>query len=80
MIDLCLCGRRIIVSPPHGGAARTYYDGFLKSDRDFMIVIHSNFLSAMHIFRVNEVLLQAGYDVIVIFPPGAFQTAHVAGF
>jgi len=35
-----------------------------------MIVIHSNFLSAMHGFRENEVVLQAGYKVIVISPPG----------
>jgi len=35
-----------------------------------MIVIHSNFISAMHGFRYNEVLFQAGYDVIVISPPG----------
>jgi len=28
------------------------------------------FLSGMHGFRDNEVLLQAGYDVIVILPPG----------
>jgi len=34
-----------------------------------MIVIHSNFLSVMYGFRDNEVLLQAGYDVIVISPP-----------
>jgi len=26
--------------------------------------------SGMHDFRDNEVLLQAGYDVIVITPPG----------
>jgi len=37
-----------------------------------MIVIHSNFLSAMDGFRDNEVLLQAGFDVIVIFRPGRF--------
>jgi len=36
-----------------------------------MIVIHSYFASAMHGFRDNEVLLQAGYDVIVIFPLGS---------
>jgi len=35
-----------------------------------MIVIQSNFLSVMHGFRDNGVLLQAGYDVIVILPPG----------
>jgi len=36
----------------------------------FPIVINSNFLSAMHDFRDSEVLLQAGYDVIVISPLG----------
>jgi len=35
-----------------------------------VIGIHSDFLSAMHVFRDNEVLMQAGYDVIVISPPG----------
>jgi len=34
-----------------------------------MIVIHSKFVSAMHGFRDNEVLQQAGYDIIVISPP-----------
>jgi len=33
-----------------------------------MIVIHTNFLSGMHGFRDNKVLLQAGYDIIVISP------------
>jgi len=35
-----------------------------------MIVLHSDFLSAMHGFRDNEVLLPTGYDVIVGPPPG----------
>jgi len=35
-----------------------------------MIVIHCNFLTRVHGFRDNEVLLQVGYDVIVISPPG----------
>jgi len=43
---------------------------FWKSDHDFLIAFHSNFLSVMHGFRDNEVLLQARYDVIVISPPG----------
>jgi len=34
----------------------------LLSDQDFMIVIHCYFLSV-------KVLLQGGYDVIVISPP-----------
>jgi len=47
-----------------------FHDGFWKSDHDFLIVIHNNFLFAMNGFWDNEVLLQAGYDVIVISPPG----------
>jgi len=62
-------GYDVIVRPPPGGAARDFHDRFRKSDHDFLIVIHSNFLSAMHVFRDNEVLLQAGNDVIVISPP-----------
>jgi len=45
-----------------------------------MIVIHSNFLYAMHGFRDNEVLLQTGYDVIVRPPPGALQAIFHDGF
>jgi len=41
-----------------------------------MIVIHSNFFSDMHGFRDNEVLLQAGYDVIVIFHGGFWKSDH----
>jgi len=44
------------------------------SDRDFLIVIHSIFSSAMHDFRDNEVLLLTGHDVIVISARGAFHT------
>jgi len=45
------------------------HDGFWKSDHDFLIAFHSNFLCGMHGFRDNEVLLQAEYDVLVIPPP-----------
>jgi len=41
------------------------HEGFWKSDHDFLIAYHSNFLSAMHGFRDNEVLLLTGYGVIV---------------
>jgi len=34
----------------------------------------------MHGFRDNEVLLQAGYDVTVIFPPGALPANFHDGF
>jgi len=62
-------GCDIIVSSRPGGAARTFHDGFAMSGHDFWIVIHTNFLSAMHGFRDNVVLLQAVYAVIVILPP-----------
>jgi len=59
----------IVISPP-GVAHAILRDGFWKSDYDFLIAYHSNFLSVMHGFRDNEVLLQAGYDVVVILPLG----------
>jgi len=53
------------------GALNTiFHDGFWKTDHDFRIAFHSDFLSAMHGFQDNEVLLQTGYDIIVISPPG----------
>jgi len=57
----------IMISPP-GGASSNFHDEFWKSDHDFLIAFHSNFLSGMHGFRYNEVLLPTGYDVIVISP------------
>jgi len=53
------------------GALQTiFHDGFWKSKHDFLLVIHSNFLSGMYSFQYNEFLLQAGHDVIGIYPPG----------
>jgi len=43
-------------------------------------VINSKFLSAMHGFRDNEVLLQGAYDVIVIFRQGALQAIFMTDF
>jgi len=34
-----------------------------------MTLINKHFLFAMHGFRDNEILLQTGYDAIVISPP-----------
>jgi len=45
-----------------------FNDGFLKIDHDFQLMIHCNFIATMHSFRDKEVLLQAGYDVIMISP------------
>jgi len=68
----------IVISPP---GAFTWFSmtWFWKSDNEFMIVICSNFLAAMHGFRDNKVLLQTGYDVIVCPSLGAFHTIFVDG-
>jgi len=67
-------GYDVIVSPPPGRAAQTFYDRLSKSDHDFMIAFHSNFLSAIHGFQDNEVLLQSRYDGIISPPLGGFHT------
>jgi len=59
-------GYDVIMISPLGSASGNFYDGFWKSNHDFLIAFYSNFLSGMHGFRDNEVSLQAGYDVIVI--------------
>jgi len=51
-----------------GALQAIFHDGFWKSDHDFLIVIHSNFLSRMHGFRLNLILWPTRYDVIVISP------------
>jgi len=43
-----------------GALQAIFHDGFWKSDHDLPIAFHSKFLSGMHGFRDNEVLLQAG--------------------
>jgi len=53
-----------------GALHAIFYDGFWKSDHDFPIASHSKFVSEMHGFRYNDVLLQAVYDVIMILLPG----------
>jgi len=47
-----------------------FHDGFRESDHDFLTAFHSKLLSGTPGFRDNEILLQAGYDVIMISPPG----------
>jgi len=64
-------GYDVIVILGQGALHAILYDGFRKRDHNFLIAFHSNFLSGMHGFRDNEVLLQAGYDNIVNSPPGA---------
>jgi len=63
------------------GALHAIFDnGFWKNDHDFLIAFYSNFLVTMHGFRDKEVLLLAGYDVIVISQLGAFQAIFHVGF
>jgi len=59
----------IMISPP-GGFHAIIHDEFCKSNYDFLIVIHSNFLYAMNGFWDNEVLLPTIHDVIVSPLPG----------
>jgi len=58
----------VIVISPLAGASDFFHDGLWKSERDFLIVFLDKFLSEMHGFRDDEVLLKAGYDVSVISP------------
>jgi len=60
----------VIVISPLGALPANFHDGIWNSDHDFLMVFHSNFLSVMHGFQHNEVLLQARYDITVISPPG----------
>jgi len=63
-------GFDLIVISPLEGASGEFSCELWKSDHDFLIVFHSKLLSVMHGFRENEVLFQAVYDVMVIFPLG----------
>jgi len=60
------------------GALQTIvYDGFWMSNDDYLMAFNRNVLSRMPGFRDNMVLLQAVYDVIVIYPPrGASGNFH----
>jgi len=40
-----------------------FHDEFWKSDHDFQLMIHSNFLATMHGFRDNEVENMAGLAI-----------------
>jgi len=66
---LLQAGYDVIVILPPGAFRAIFHDGFCKSDHDFPIAFHSDFLSAMHGLRENEVLLPTGNDVIVSPPP-----------
>jgi len=69
----------IAISPP-GGASCHLYDGFRKIDHDFLSAFHSNFLSGMHGFRDNEVLLQAGYnhEFLIVFHSKFYLRCNVS--
>jgi len=59
----------MVIPPPRGALKRLFMTDSERAN-DFLIVFHSNFFSVMNGFRDNEVLFQAGYDVIVISPLG----------
>jgi len=62
----------------HQGALHTrLHDGFQKRTHDFVIAFHSNFIFGMHGFRDNEVVLQAGYDLIAISPLGGVSHTQI---
>jgi len=78
--DLLPTGYDVIVISPQGGASGDFWWQTVKERPDFLIVFHINFLSGMHGFRDNEVLLQGGYDVIVTSPPGGASGEFPDGF
>jgi len=60
----------VIVTSSLGAAPANFQVLFWWSDHDFLIVFYTNFLSKMHGSRDNGVLMQPGYDVTAISPPG----------
>jgi len=56
----------VIVISTLGALPANFLDGFWSSDHDFLMTFYEKIVSTMHGFRDNEVLLQAGYGVIVI--------------
>jgi len=64
----------------HGALARMLYNGLWKSDNDLLKAFHSNFLSGMHGFRDDEVLLSTGYDVMSVIRQWAMQALFHAVF
>jgi len=63
-------GYDVIVISTLGALQEICNDGLWESYHDFLIVFRSNFSSGMCGFRDNEVLLQGGCDVILIYPLG----------
>jgi len=59
-------GYEVIVISPLGVASGDFHDSYWKSDHDFLTAFLNIISSGMHGFRDNVVLLQGGYDVIVI--------------
>jgi len=53
---------------------------FWKSDPYFILVWHCNYTSIVHRFRLNELFMFAGNDVIAISSVGALQVIYDYGF
>jgi len=65
----------VIVISPSGALQTIFQHEFWKSNHASLIVIHNKFVSAMHGFRDNEILLPTGYDVNAsTTPEGAART------
>jgi len=77
---LLQAGYDVIVISPQRALHAIFQDRFWRSDRDFPIAFYSNFFVTMHGFRDNEVLLQTGYDVMVISPLGGDSGDFDGGF
>ena len=68
----------MFVIAPLGSAANTVLsDGFGKCDNIFLKLINGNFISIMHYFRYNVVLLQTETDAMVLYSLGVLFTQFV---
>ena len=59
----------IINISPLGGAVYSFQRRNFKGQL-WLLVFNSNFISIMHRFRENDVFLQLGNDVMVLYPLG----------
>ena len=55
---------------PPGALHTVLNDGFRKGDNIFLKLINRNFISIIHCFRNNVILLLTGTDVMVLYPLG----------
>jgi len=65
---------------PQGALHAILQNGFWKSDHDFLIAFHSNFLSVMHGFQDNEVYCQPDMTSSSVLRQGALHAHFHDGF